>query len=151
MTMPQDEFEEILADDTKEISEDIVWVEDPDHSSAQEFRAEVTSGSGYSIFINGRYSPLSGKLSYSMIHRGTGRIYGLDLGADHRNPDGVRVGEKHKNSWRDGARDKWAYVPEDITSPWDRPVEVWEQFCAEANLRHSGTMSQPVVQMDMPL
>ena len=151
MTMTQEEFEAIIADDTKEVSENIVWVDDQDHSSAQEFRAEVNSVTGHPIFIRGWYSPLSGKLSYSMIHRGIGRIYGLDLGADHRNPDGTRVREKHKNSWREGARDKWAYEPEDITAPWNRPVEAWDQFCTEANLRHSGTMSQPEVQMDLPL
>ena len=151
MTMTQEEFEAIIADVTKEVSENIVWADDQDHSSAQEFRAEVNSATGHPIFIRGWYSPLSGKLSYSMIHRGIGRIYGLDLGADHRNPDGTRVREKHKNSWREGARDKWAYEPEDITAPWNRPVEAWEQFCSEANLRHSGTMSQPVVQMDLPL
>ena len=40
------------------------------------------------------YSPTSGKLSYAIIHRIVGRIYGLDLGADHRNPVGEVVGEK---------------------------------------------------------
>ena len=144
--MSQQEFESILSDDTKEISADIIWNQDPDHSQSREFRVDVESAAGHPMFLNGWYNPLSGKLSYSLIHRSMGRIYGLDLGADHRNPDGVRVGEKHKHRWKDGSRDKWAYVPRDITEPWNRPVEVWEQFCAEAGLRHLGTMSQPQVQ-----
>ena len=97
------------------------------------------------------YNPSSGKLSYAIVHRRVGRIYGLDLGADHQNPDGQPVGEKHKNYWSPGSRDKWAYVPGDITETWDRPVEVWHQFCAEANLRHSGTMQAPAIQSAMLL
>ena len=38
------------------------------------------------------------------------------------------------------------YVPEDITEPWDRPIEVWNQFCTEARIRHTGRMYPPVVQ-----
>ena len=96
--------------------------------------------------MKGWYNPSSGKLSYAVIHQSVGRIYGLDLGAEHHNPDGTPVGEKHKNYWVPGSRDKWAYVPEDITEPWNRPLEVWRQFCTEAKLTHSGTMSQPAVQ-----
>ena len=93
---------------------------------------------------SGWYNPLSGKLSYAVIHRTIGRIYGLDLGADHRNPGGDLVGEKHKHHhWKEDLRDREAYVPEDITEPWNRPVEVWKQFCNEANLRHSGIMHEP--------
>ncbi len=148
MTLSQGEFEDILNDDTKRISTDIDWSDDQDHSPAQEFRAEIESASGRSMFIRGWYSPMSGKLSFAMILRGEGRIYGLDLGADHRNRNGVRVGEKHKNCWREGYRDKYAYVPPDITEPWERPVAVWRQFCAEANLTHSGTMREPEVQRE---
>lgn len=68
---------------------------------------------------------------------------GLDLGAEHINPDGKPVGEKHKNYWVPGYRDKWAYEPGDITEPWHRPVAVWAQFCAEIHLRHTGTLSEP--------
>jgi hypothetical protein len=80
-----------------------------------------------------------------------GRIYGLDLGADHQNPDSEFVGEKHKNYWVAGSRDKWAYVPEDISEPWNRPAAVWGQFCIEANIRHSGNIQDPVLQGSMLL
>ncbi len=140
--MTQQEFEAIISDDTKEISGDIVW-EDDDHPMAKGFRIEVKSGPGYPIFVNGWYNLLSGKLSYAIIHRPMGRIYALDLGADHRNPDGKLVGEKHKHRWQEGFRDTKAYVPADITEPWNRPLEVWKQFCNEANLRHSGIMPEP--------
>ena len=150
-TMTQEEFDAILADETKEILGNIVWNDDTDHSPAQEFRAEVNSDAGYPMFIQGRYNPLAGKLTFAVILRGEGRIYGLDLGADHRNPDGAPIGDKHKNYWREGYRDKWAYVPPDITKPWNRPVEVWQQFCTEARLRHRGMMLKPATQVDLPL
>ena len=41
--MNQEEFEVIIADDTKEVSENVVWTDDQDHSPAQEFRVEVNS------------------------------------------------------------------------------------------------------------
>lgn len=146
LTLTQQEFDAILGDDTKAISGDIIWVEDDDHSPAIEFKMEVESALGHPIFVHGRYNPLSGTLSYSIIHRSIGRIYGLDLGASHRNPDGERLGDRHKHRWKDGFRNKVAYVPQDITAPWNRPIETWTQFCAEANLRHSGTMLHPQVQ-----
>ena len=148
MSLSQGEYETIIADNGKVIGEDITWTADT-HAYAQKFRVEVNSE--YPIFVNGWYNPFSGKLSYAIIHRSVGRIYGLDLGAEHRNPDRQLVGEKHKNYWLEGHRDKWAYVPEDITEPWSNPVAVWEQFCAEANLRHLGSMSLPAVQTEMSL
>ena len=148
MTLSQSECEAIIADDSKLIMEDIEWTSDA-NSQGQRFRAEIESEQP--LFVNGWYNPFSGKLSYTIIHRSVGRIYGLDLGAEHRNPDRQLVGEKHKNYWREGYRDKWAYVPEDITEPYSHPNAVWEQFCTESNIRHLGSMSPPVVQSELPL
>ena len=145
MTLSQQEYQNIIDDNTKIILEDILWETVP-HTSGQRFRAEIQSD--YPLSMSGWYNPASYKLSFALIHQNAGRIYGLDLGADHRNPDGVRVGEKHKNYWREGDRDKWAYVPQDITEPWDRPLEVWRQFCDEAKLRHLGIMRPPTTQME---
>ena len=149
MTLSQQEFESIVNDATKVILEDIRW-EGQDTPSRQ-FKVEIDSEDKHPIFVKGWYNPRSGKLSYSIIYRSVGRIYGLDLGADHQNPDGEFVGEKHKNYWKPGSRDKWAYVPEDITETWNRPAAVWVQFCAEANLRHLGTILDPGYQASMLL
>lgn len=150
MTLSQQEYDAIINDTTKVIREDISW-EGHLNSSRREFRTEIESDEGYPIFLKGWYNSSSGKLSFAVIHRSVGRIYGLDLGADHQNPDGEWVGEKHKNYWVPGYRDKWAYMPPDITENWDGPVEVWRQFCAEANLIHSGVMTPPATQRAMPL
>jgi hypothetical protein len=151
LALSQQEYDAIISDRTKVIEEDIVW-EGPGNSPTREFRIDIDSSEGYPIFIKGWYNPRSGKLSFSIIHRTVGgRIYGLDLGAEHYNPDGKPVGEKHKNYWVSGYRDKWAYVPDDITGTWDRPIQVWEQFCAEVSLSHSGTIRHPDTQGGMPI
>ena len=38
-------------------------------------------------------------LTYALILKTAGRIYGLDLGKDHHNPQCEQVGEKHKHRW----------------------------------------------------
>jgi hypothetical protein len=141
-----------MSDTTKLIDRRIDWIEDEDHSPAVGFVAEVLSDPAYPLYARGYLNRASRKLTYVLIHRAEGRIYGLDLGKDHRNPDGTLVGEKHKHRWSGQTGVKDAYVPEDITATVDRPSEVWEQFCAEANLTHDGGMSPPPPeQMDMML
>ena len=147
MTLSQSEYEEIINDGNKIVEGDITWTPS-NNPDAQTFRVDVESDKP--LFVQGWYNPMSGKLSYTIVHRGVGRIYSLDLGAAHSNPDGQRVGERHKNYWRDGHSD-WAYVPQDITAPLNRPLEVWEQFCTEANIRHLGSMKPPAVQSELPL
>jgi len=143
MVLTNTEFQTILDDSSKRIEGDIVWQEDEDHSPAVEFRAEVASDAGWPIFVRGSFNPLVPALSYMMILKTMGRIYGLDLGKEHHNPQCPMVGEKHKHRWTEVLRDKEAYVPNDIAAPATDPVEVWKQFCAEANLKHNGTMAAP--------
>ena len=147
---PQD-FEALLVDRSKKIAGDITWTKDQGNSPALVFQSPVESDAGHPLVAVGWMNPQTAKLSFSLIYRGTGRVYGLDLGADHRNPDGERVGEKHKHRWKDRYRDKWAYVPSDITEPWSKPVEVWRQFCGEAMIVHNGEMRQPQSQEELPI
>lgn len=141
--MNRAEFEVLMADQSKTISADISWSEDEDHSPSVEFRAEVTNTQGYPLFIRGSYNALAGTLTFALIHRTVGRVYGLDLGKDHHNPSCEFVGEKHKHIWDDRVRDKNAYVPEDITASASNPVAVWQQFCKEARLVHLGRLMEP--------
>lgn len=151
MPIGQTEFDAMMDDASKRIEGDLRWRDDPDHSPALEFRAEVQSDAGYPLRVNGRYNPVAGTLSYTLIHRETGRVYGLDLGADHHNPTCQRVGEKHKHRWTDQFADKLAYVPNDITASPDDPVRVWQQFCAEAKIDHRGSLERPRPQEELPL
>jgi len=143
LTLTDTEFGAILADSTKQITGDIVWTDDEDHSPTCEFRCDVTSGNGWPLVLRGSYNQLSGNLTYVIILSGVGRIYALDIGKDHRNPDRTMVGEKHKHKWTEEHRDKEAYCPADITEPATDPVAVWGQFCAECGITHVGTMHAP--------
>lgn len=145
------EYKAIIDDDAKSITENIVWHNALDDPTVQEFRVNVDYPNADAMVINGRYNPSAGKLSYTLFMPSVGRIYGLDLGASHRNPNGERTGDTHKNYRAEGARDNWAYNPEDITASWDDPVEVWRQFCAEANIRHTGIMRLPPINREMPV
>jgi len=142
----QQEFETILFDETKRINEDIAWTLDPVHTPALLFRVLVRSEPDWPLSIFGWWNPRTEKLNFSLLLKGTGRIYALNMGTPHRNPDGRQVGEVHKHRWSDGLRDKQAYEPDDITEPWDRPVAVWKQFCAEAGIIHIGTLTEPAKQ-----
>lgn len=143
MPITQAEVEVILEDESKRIVGDIRWSDDEDHSPAVQFRALVASEAGYPLQVNGRFNGLAGTLSFTLIHRGTGRIYALDLGADHHNPTCQCVGEKHKHKWVDQYADKSAYVPDDITAGVENPVDVWRQFCVEAKIVHEGEFQNP--------
>lgn len=142
MSLRQEDFESILAD-AKTIDGDIIWQEDEDHSPAVEFRADVHSTDDWTLFVCGSYNTLLHLLSYVLILTGTGRIYALDLGKDHRNPDGTHTGDKHKHRYDERYRDKVAYVPEDITATASEPLKVWQQFCQEAKIIHNGVMHAP--------
>jgi hypothetical protein len=143
MSLTNTEFETILSDATKQIEGDIAWQEDEDHSPAIEFRAEVASDAGWPLFVRGSYNPLVPAVTFALILKTVGRVYALDLGKDHHNPECEQVGEKHKHQWTEKFRDKEAYVPKDITAEASDPVAVWSQFCAEAKLAHNGDLGSP--------
>lgn len=132
-----------IIDDEKFITENIVWRNAPGRSAAQEFRVDIDYPDVDVLRIKGWYNSTAGTLSYTIFIPSVGRIYGLDMGMIHINPNQKAVGRTHKNYWVEGERDDWAYEPEDITASLNDPVAVWRQFCAEANIRHTGTMYRP--------
>lgn len=143
MPLTDAEFAALMAD-RKQISGNIVWDKDEGHSPARVFRAEVVSAAGWPLFVQGRYNPLAGTLTYALILQTEGRIYGLCMGKDHHNPQCNQVGEKHKHRWSERYRDKEAYIPNDITASVSDPVAVWKQFCEEAGIEHDGKMNPPL-------
>jgi len=143
MSFTQVEFEALMGDESKIIQGDIAWAEDEDHSPTREFKAEVQSSQGYPLFVRGSYNPLAQALSYVLILKTVGRIYGLCLGKDHHNPKCDRTGETHKHQWTEQFRDKDAYVPLEITAAANDPLEAWRQFCKEARIVHDGSLAEP--------
>ena len=142
MPLSDTEFAAILSD-AKWIDADIIWQVDEDHSPAREFRVEVHSNGGWSLFVEGRYNRGAGKLVYPLILRTDGRIFGLCMGNDHHDPQCYQVGRKHMHRWTERYRDKEAYIPAGITASVHDPLAVWEQFCNEAGIQHIGTMYHP--------
>lgn len=144
------DFDALLADPSKEIRGDVTWTRDSGSSRAVCFRVGVHTNPPCPLIAVGRFDPSAGKLTFALIHRRAGRIYGLDLGAAHRNPDGAILRGAHKHHWKPGWKDRIAYRPPDITAAWDDPVTVWKQFCAEANLRHTGVLERPYAPGRLP-
>ena len=143
MALTDTDFATILSDESKCVQGDVTWTEDEDRSPAVEFRADIASTNGWPLFVRGRYNVAARTLTYALVLKTAGRIYGLDLGKDHHNPQCNRVGEKHKHRWSERHRDKEAYVPDDVKAPATDPVAVWKEFCAEARIRHDGSMKPP--------
>jgi hypothetical protein len=143
MALTRSEFEALMDDGSKTVRGDLAWEQDEDHSPSWEFRAEVQSTQGYPLFVRGSFNPLAQSLSYVLILKTVGRVYGLCLGKDHHNPKCDRTGEKHKHRWTEAYRDKEAYVPNEITAPAINPVEAWRQFCQEARIVHEGRLAEP--------
>jgi len=151
MIFTESDMDIILDDDTKVINGDIRWQKDEDHSPTIEFFASIDSESGYPLNIRGSFNAKCQKLGFSMILGGNGRIYGLDIGTDHRNPKPINgnVGKLHKHKWKNDCKDKFAYCPNDITvMPRNivgegQVVQVWKEFCTEAKIIHYGTLEEP--------
>lgn len=142
MSLSNTEFAAIMQDG-KEIAVDIYWHGDEDDSPARSFRAEVASNGGWSLFIQGHYNQRAQRLTYALILRSVGRIYGLCLGNDHHNPQCTQAGRKHMHRWTERYQDKEAHNPATITAPVNDPAAVWRQFCASAGIRHHGRMLPP--------
>ena len=146
MALSQQEFEDILADGSKEIRGDIQWKPHESRRGAFNFAATVDSNAGWSLTIEGWWNPQQWKLSYAVVHDRQYRVIGLDLGRiSHRNPGGPRIVGTHKHRWNAESGSTVAYAPSDITTTSNDPAGVWRQFCAEVRLRHRGTMSSPGV------
>ncbi len=132
--MNANELSELL-ETTKSITEEIKWQRDQDHSLGWEFRVECIVESDKFIVAGSCCRP-AGVVSFTILHRTHGRIYGLDLGKEHRNGDGTLVGEKHKHRPQDNDPN-FAYEPTDITADAEDLELLWKQFCKEANIVHT--------------
>ncbi len=144
--LSQDEFELLINDPSKFINGDILWNDDTNHYPSCKFRINIEADIDYQIMMIGTYNAQMERLSYTIIHKPSGkRIYGLDLGweVNHKNPDGKMLGEPHKHRWQVPYQDKIAYRPLDITAKASQPIEVWDQFCEEAKIKHLGNMNSP--------
>ena len=142
-TLSDEEFAEILAA-PKWIDDDIQWEIDTRQRAARSFRMDIRSEQDWPLFIQGRYSRHVSKLTYALILWGIGRIFALDMGMPHHNPQCHTVGDKHMHKWSEKFGDKEAYVPDDIVGSAQNPEGIWVQFCRVARIEHQGRMLYPL-------
>lgn len=138
--MNEEELETLIAS-RKTVEDDVIWRRDQDHSLGWEFRVDCILEE-HTMMVVGSCCKIASVVTFAIIHRPHGRVYGLDIGKDHRNQDGSMVGEKHKHKIKDGDIN-YAYEPIDITAKPDDLRTLWQQFCAEANIEHSGKFGVP--------
>ena len=140
-----------IRDRSKWIDGDIGWAPDNNNNpAARVFRRRILHNGDNLTFVVARFNYMASKLTYCIFHPTAGRIYGLDIGVMHRNPNLKVVGRIHKHSWNPRDRDKYAYVPSDITATWDQPIRAWREFCDEAGIQHYGELDSPSVQTALP-
>lgn len=126
------------------IEGDIVWSNSATSPHQMEFSKPIIHHSGSESWqVFGAYHRQTAKLSFTIVSSERGRIYSLDMGKTHKNPDRRVVGRTHKHYWTETDQSDWAYEPADITAPSNRPTEVWRQFCQEAGISHNGIMHPP--------
>ncbi len=130
------EFESWLYDNTKTIEEDIFWtpISNDNHESGFGFRVSIKSAIELPVELSGYFNLKSRKLSFSVIHKTEGRIYGLCTG-DAKHREGTKwIFGKHKHRWDESEKLGHVYEPNDITAKWDQIEDVLRQFGAEANI-----------------
>ena len=146
MILSQNEYEIIMSDTSKRIDENISWKVSASHDHAQEFRKNILSELECSLFVNGWWSPLTRKLSYTLILESAGRILGLDIGDYvHHNPTCQSIRGPHIHRWNENHKDKIADSAPN-TKSWQQPIEAWDQFCCLAVIEHRGKMIEPILQ-----
>lgn len=152
MLFSKREFDKIMSDKSKKIIENIAWEGDKKDSETVKFRVSILSQKDHNIFADGSYNRYLERLSYKIIHKGIGRrIYGLDMGKDHKNPDRTIVKGDHIHEWDEDFGDKIAYSANNIiTSKATNPIEVWKEFCREAQIDFQGIMEEiPLIQIQI--
>lgn len=139
--MEQSEADAIFESREKFIQDDIFWANDIDHSGQFDFRVPVYF-EGTQLIMTGSHNPILDKWSFVLLHPKEGRIYALDIGTEHENEDGTKLGEVHKHRWKK-EEPSFAYAPTDITAPTSNPRLLWIQFCQEAKIIFNGVFHDP--------
>lgn len=146
--MEKADFQAILRDTSKRVEGNLSWSRPQPGTPWVKFRANIASEAGYPLQVEGSHNPLAEKTTFTVLYAGKGRIYALDLGGAHKQPDGEMLEGTHKHRLADDGQLE-AYVPLDITADPTDPVLAWDEFCAEFNLAHQGELLAPSVQLEL--
>ena len=146
-SLSQDEFEAILADESKRIVGDVAWRRLATRLPSFRVDAAVASDAAWPLRISGWYRRDGRRLSYTLLYDDQ-RIAGIDFGRNlsHTNADGDRLRGSHLHFWSEQESTPPAFSVARITAPADQPLLVWRQFCALLRIMHQGEMMQPEAQ-----
>ena len=142
-TLSQEEFEAILADESKRIVGDLIWVAEPGKPGGFKFRAPVRHAGELDMFVAGFERLSTKRLSFALVYDER-RIAGLDLGAVfHTNKDRTRIVGTHLHLWVEQNQETQAYAAPEVTARFDQTMPAWQQFCARLRIVHLGRFREP--------
>jgi hypothetical protein len=154
LTITKAEVDELM-DEPKSIEQTIEWNRSNNNEFVFEFRVPVRQKMipGAKLILKASTNIALNKHTFAIIYNGAARIKALDIGKKHKNKCSqhprIQVGIKHKHTWQDCCRDRWAYVPDDITdgAPFE---QVFQEFLAECNIKYEGSVPEvPTSQMEL--
>ncbi len=141
--LTQNEFEAIIADESKRIVGDVVWAPQLDKPGGFKFRAPVQHAGGAGMFVAGFERLRTQRLSFALVYDER-RIAGLDLGAvSHTNEDGTRIVGAHLHLWDARYQKTQAYAAPEITARLEQTLLAWRQICARLHIVHLGQLHEP--------
>lgn len=122
----------------KIIDEDIEWANSSDKAYTVEFTVPIKIDYPCKLILIGSYNYRIERFSFTILYNNEARIKSLDIGTDHRNPgEKTKIGKKHKHTWTNKYKDKWSYVPDDITTG-AKVDKVLYEFLKECNIIYKG-------------
>jgi len=112
-------------------------------------RGEVANSVGFDLALEVTWSPKTGKASLCLFARrvkpGWSRLYGIDLGDDHHNPDCNNTGDPHRhNRWSVTYGDRFGSGAPDLKGK--SVPEAFDIFVSECNISVRGALTMPSVQ-----
>lgn len=141
---PADDIDAILDDPSKTIEGNIQWLPDPNHPSAWIFHAPVAHSGETPLVAHGTLQPGQDRLSYLLVLRAVGRVFGICWGYRHLNPSGETVPGPHIHRWTSEHLDRRVEPLGDAGDGASDPIAAWRQFCTRANIVHRGALHPPV-------
>lgn len=109
----------------------------------QEFEVPIQCEEAYDLSLKGVLTEVTGYLKLNLF-LGSFPIRMLHIGKRHRNPDGTRIGPRHKHLWTDEHAERWAYEPDDIDFT-DTESAFWS-FLEECSIEYQGAFVKPVTE-----
>ena len=141
--MPIDEINAFIASSTKSLVGDVEWTPAMGVNGGFKFRRAIQYSGNRNIQVQIWCNTYRPKMSIAYFVPGIDRIYGFCLRVRH---NGLLDHRHHGHK----EIEKVTPLPDSIAMLVDNPAAVWEKFCAETSLTHTGTFSNPTGELWLP-